>query len=356
MSFNFPFSARAMTQEVRLHPKRYGLVSALNVMPLEEISSTFVQITEEDGVLQVLPAAERGAPGSKMDRKRQSLKIFQVPHFPVEDAIFAKDLQDKKIVLDGEEVPANLPDELAKRQRDMMRRFAITAEYLRMSALKGIIKDGDGNTLTNLFTDFGISQTSIDFVLGTDGTDVRGKDEELRGTIEDAILGDTVDGVEVLVDPVFFSKLVSHPEVADLYKSSPDVGELRKLYSQKTGGISGRVFNPFGGVTYVEYRGKAPTKAGSEAFVEASSGYARPLGTENVFSTFAAPADTLTELNDLPGVLDADLDDGVEPFALPVFMSAEPLKHGKGVELYGETNILPFCKQPKGLVKVTTSN
>ena len=59
--FNFPYSARSMTMEVRKHPLRYGLVSSLNIFPLEPIDSTFVQVTEDNGVLQVLAAKERGA-------------------------------------------------------------------------------------------------------------------------------------------------------------------------------------------------------------------------------------------------------------------------------------------------------
>jgi len=357
MAFNFPFTSRAMTQEVRKYPKRYGLISAMNIFPLEPITSTFVQVTNENGVLTVVPAAERGAPGSKTKRSRQDMKIFQVPHFPVEDQILASDLQDRKIVVGGQEVAANLPGELAKREHEAARRHAITAEYVRMSAMKGIVKDGDGTTLTNLFTDFGVTQKAIDFVLGTAGTDVRAKDEELRAHIEDNVLGESVTGVECFVSSEFFGKLIDHAKIKALYESSPDVKDLREFYRLKTGGISGRVFNPFGGVTYIEYRGSAPLTTGSERFIAANEGHAIPSGTMNLFSTFAAPADTLDEVNDIPSVTDMDLEDGVEQFVLPIFMSAELMKHGKGVELWSEMNILPITKQPYGaLVKVLTSN
>ncbi|WP_420433045.1 major capsid protein [Hyphobacterium sp.] len=357
LTFNFPFTAREMTEEVRLHPKRYGLVSALGVFPLEAIPTTFVQITEDNGVINVLPAGERGGPGEQVERGRQNLKIFQIPHFPVEDVIRALDLQDRKVVMNGQEVAANLPDELSKVLVEFGRRFAISAEYLRMSALKGVIKDGAGNTLTNLFTDFGVSQTEVDFVLGTSTTDVQAKDEELRGHIEDNLLGDTMDGVICLVSPEFFGKLIQHDKITDLFKYTQDeTRELRSLLAKKTGGLIGRVFNPFGGVTYVEYRASAPMKGGNERFIAANDGYAYPTGTQSTFATFGGPADTLEEVNDLPFVTEMDLQDGTESFALPSFISAELKKHGKGVDLWGEMNILPLCKQPKVLVKATTSN
>ncbi len=356
MSFNFPFTARALTEEVRLHPKRYGYVSGLNIFPLEPINSTFVQITEDNGVLRVLAAEERGGPAAKVDRARQNLKIFQVPHFPVEDQILAKDLQDRKVMMGGVEVAANLDTEVAKRLNEIARRHAITAEYLRVQALKGVIKDGAGRELTNLFTDFGKTQKVVDFVLGTEATDVRAKDEEVRAYIEDNVYGETIGEIEVLVDSSFFSKLIKHPTVKELYHQSSDVTQLRLLPRYVQAGISGRMFNPFGNVTYIEYRGAAPVASGTEKFIATDTGHAYPVGTENLFATFAAPADTLTELNSLPSILDMDFADGAGRFALPIFVATEMMKYGKGVEFWSESNLLPMCKQPAALVKVTTSN
>jgi len=41
---------------------------------------------------------------------------------------------------------------------------------MKMNALRGIVKDGAGTTLYNYFTEFGLAQISVDFVLGTAGT------------------------------------------------------------------------------------------------------------------------------------------------------------------------------------------
>jgi hypothetical protein len=349
MSFNFPFTARSMTMEVRKYPKRAGHVSQLNIFPLETITDTFVQVTEENGTLQVLAAKERGAPGQKNDRGRQGLKIFQVPHFPVEDQILAKDLQDRKVLLDGVEIAANLPDELAKRQQEIARKHAITTEYIRVQALKGIIKDGDGVTLSNLFTDFGVTQKTVyfDFANAT-VAQIRAADEAVRAHIEDNLLGETVEMVEVLVDSTFFGNLVD--KLSALWEGQ-DKREYRELPRFQQAGITGRMFNPFGNVLYIEYRASVPVKGGTEKFIATNTGHAYPVGTAHTFATFAAPADTLTELNDLPTILDMDFDDGAGRLALPIFMSAEPMKHGKGIELWSESNILPLCKQPKVLVK-----
>jgi uncharacterized protein (TIGR02594 family) len=62
-----------------------------------------------------------------------------------------------------------------KRKLQMMRRkHAQTRECIEMDALYGIMKDGAATTLYNYFTEFGLAQISVDFVLGTAGTNVQG--------------------------------------------------------------------------------------------------------------------------------------------------------------------------------------
>jgi hypothetical protein len=67
-----------------------------------------------------------------------------------------------------------LEEEVAKRLLSLRNTHATTREWVRTSALQGIITDGNGSTVYNLNTVFGIVPTVIDFVLGTPGTDVIG--------------------------------------------------------------------------------------------------------------------------------------------------------------------------------------
>ncbi|CAO4138610.1 hypothetical protein DHODJN_00655 [Methylorubrum extorquens] len=83
----------------------------------------------------------------------------------------------------------------------MRRKHAITLENLRMGALKGIVRDYDGSVLANDFTEFGITEKVVDFLLGTAGTDVLGKCQEVTGYMEDNLLGETMTGVHALCSP-----------------------------------------------------------------------------------------------------------------------------------------------------------
>jgi hypothetical protein len=86
----------------------------------------------------------------------------------------------------------------------MRRKHSQTREYMEMNALRGIVKDGAGTTLYNYFTEFGLTQISVDFVLGTAGTNVQGKVREVLRAIEDNLLGEAMTSVHALVSREFF--------------------------------------------------------------------------------------------------------------------------------------------------------
>ena len=64
MSFNWPYSNVALTGTINLQPNLYGLLNALGMFPSQAIANTVVEVRYEEGQIQVLPAAERGAPPS----------------------------------------------------------------------------------------------------------------------------------------------------------------------------------------------------------------------------------------------------------------------------------------------------
>ncbi len=100
----------------------------------------------------------------------------------------------------------------------MRAKHAQTREYMEVNALRGIVKDGAGSTLYNYFTEFGLAQLSVDFVLGTAGTNVQGKVRDVLRKVETELKGETMNGVLALVSPEFFDKLISHAKVEDAYK------------------------------------------------------------------------------------------------------------------------------------------
>ena len=94
----------------------------------------------------------------------------------------------------------------------MKAKHAITLEWLRMGALKGIIYDSDASTvLYNLYTEFGITAKTVAFALGTATTKVLAKCLEVKRHIDDNLKGDVMTGVVCLCASGFYDSLVSLP-------------------------------------------------------------------------------------------------------------------------------------------------
>ena len=111
-------------------------------------------------------------------REGRSMRSFALPWIPHDDVILPGDIQGQPALgtFDG----ADPLVEVMNRKLTLMRRkHAQTREYMEMNALRGIVKDGAGTTLYNYFTEFGLAQISVDFVLGTAGTNVQGKVREV---------------------------------------------------------------------------------------------------------------------------------------------------------------------------------
>lgn len=344
--FDFLYTSTDLTEQINRFPNNYGLIQALGLFSEEGTISTLVEVRRENGLLRVLPAKERGAPGTPAERETGNSVFFQVPHFPHMDLITPKDIQDYLALVARSRKPKTYDDELAKRLENMRLNHSITLEYVRMGAIKGVILDGNGATLYDLFDAFDIEKKVVDFVLGTAGTDVMAKIEEVNDHIVTNLKGDVSNGVEVQVSSTFFGKLINHPKVEKYWLQTNNAQELVKFERDRLGGNWGRVFE-VGVVKFRENKTTFPVKAnadaalGNVAAVAANKGHAYPTGTNNTFKTWFAPADTISAANQ-PGE--------------QIFVSAEVLKHGKGVEVWSESNPLAVCTQPEALVEVETSN
>lgn len=347
MDIAFPFTALQLSTSVNRIPNNYGLLNALGLFPSEGSVSTIVEITIEDGTIRVLPAKERGASGTSNDRVAPKKLWVEVPHFPMQDLITPRDIQNV-LVTDGRtRQPNTLDRELAKRLFTIRNKHSITLEWMRMGALKGLVTDGNADTLIDLYSFFGITKLTLDFLLGTAGTDIISLCDQLRQSIDTNLKGEVRTRIEVLVSSSFFNKLIQHPKVEKYWVNWQAAGQLANPSLIKAGGQYGRVFE-FQQIVWREYYGTAPVATGgagtalvSTPFVPVDYGYAYPSGTMNMFETWNAPANDIRVVNE-PGQ--------------DIWISPKVLDHGEGVELKSQSNCLAIVKRPEALVEVHTSN
>lgn len=325
----YPYTAIDLTAEIEKIPNMYGRLQELDLMPIRSERSVMVEIQMKDGLLTILAAEERGAPGSVGDTPDERGLILKVPHFPHFETIKAEDLQDRFVFGSGRQQRRSVETATSERLVALRRKHAITLEFLRMGALKGRIFDGRNRELYNLFSVFGITEKVVYFDLANVASKIGEKCEEVIAHVEENLLGDVMNGVHALVSQEFFDAFVSHPNVEKFYVNH---AAAVALSGQRVTSF------PFRGVTFEVYRAQAPDMTGTgRRFIAAGEGHAFPLGTQQTFQTSVAPPDHV---------------DMVNMEAPEIFVSPEILRHGTGVELKSQSNVLPLCKRPEVLVRL----
>lgn len=350
----FPYSDVELTEEVNRIPNQFGYLNALNWFPNEGKASIYVRIEFRDGEIYVLGAEPRGAGGDASANDTENGIIVQIPHFPHLDLISTADVDGVLEVINGAVTPASLDRELARKLRNIRWKHSITREFVRLGALKGLIKDGKGRTLYDLYQVFNITKKTVDFALGTDATDVIAKCEEVTDHIHTNLKGEVMTGIEVPVDTLFFNKFIKHPSVEKYWLQTLNsaVSSQVSMTRQNLGGNWGRTFDfGQGGILLREYKGSLPMKdangnISSQKNMADNSGIAVPVGTMNTMRTFDGPVFHMAMVNQVPPA-----DNGE-----PIYISSKVLDHGAGVELKSQSNVLAINKRPELAVEVITSN
>lgn len=321
---NFPFTAVDLTLAADKLPNMYGRLEELDLFPAEGVSTTLVRIDLRNGYVTVLPERDRDAPPSVGKSSDREAIFLEIPHVPHIDKITVGDLQNMLAFASNPMRPISFEEKLAEKLQAIKNKHAITREYFRMGALKGLIVDGEGKTLHNLYEHFGITKKQVDFELDESTTNVSEKCREVLRHIEENLRGEVMTSVHALVSREFFAELTAHPNVEKFYVNWQSATQLS---------TDNRRGFPFGGLVFEEYNASATLMNGSSGrFIAGGYGHAFPLGTMNTFKTFDGPANNINMAN-MPGV--------------ELYISPKVLDHGAGVELKSESNPLPVSARPE---------
>jgi hypothetical protein len=325
------FSMTALTAAINILPNQFGKLDQMNLMPSKPVRFRQIAIEERDGVLNLLPTLPVGAPGTVGKRDRRKLRSFMIPHIPHDDVVLPEEIQGLRAFgseTDTETVANVMTDHL----QSMRNKHAITLEFLRIGALKGVILDADGSVLYNLFYEFDINPVVFNFELDKKNTDVKKKCLDLKRYMELNLKGEYMTNVRVLVSSEFFDALTGHDSVVKAYQLSQESAMMR---TDVRSGFT------FAGVTFEEYLGQATDISGSvRRFIDPGEGHAFPEGTLDTFATYFAPA---------------DFNETVNTLGQPLYAKQEPRDFGRGTDLHTQSNPLPMCHRPSLLVKVVAS-
>ncbi len=325
------FGMIPLTQSMMLVPNTYGYLGPKNIFNFEGVPGDTVSVEMMNGIIQILESKPRGTsePNQAKQEKRSGV-ILSIPHIPSEDQIRPNEIKNTRAFGSTnqlEQASTVMNRKLIKNHRN----YEVTWEFLGWGALKGKIIDADGVTeLADFYKAFDVDKKIINFELDNPDSNVSEKCRALTDHVEDNLLGDAMTGVRCPCSPEFFDALIAHPNVEKFY--------LNHSASVKLTGVGSKDVFTFENITFERYRGRGPLPSGEiKRFIDMGKGHAYPEGTFETFKGAWGSGEFMDTVNS----------DGV-----PIYVRQELLKFNKGIDLYFESNPLPYCSRPGVLVEV----
>lgn len=334
-SYSNAFEIVDYTQELAVVPNSWTLLNDVGLFSEESLTTHTATFEEVNKTFSLIGDQTRGAKPAAMKDAIRKIRSYSIPHFPVVDAITPQDLQGKRAY--GSPDAAETEAAVMVRKMEAIRKsFDITLEVARFRTLAaGDLYAPNGTIAGNLYTDFGVTQTSVNFDFGNASSNIIGHCEEVIATMQDnAFSGDVISGVVAYCSPTFFAGLISHAKVIDAYKyySATAGQEILRNRAGNNGSLY-REFT-FGGIRFIEVR----TILAGTTLVDADTAVFVPLGTTDVFKTYFGPANKIDLVNTL----------GERAY---MFTYRSP--KGEAVEIEAESNFLSVVKKPKLVIKGT---
>lgn len=324
------FTVARMTAAVNEMPFVPGRIGELGLFASDYLDVTTVAVEKKGDLLVLVPPTPRGAPGKTMDKEQRDLRALIIPHFELNDAIYAEEVQGRR-EFGSEQALQTVVGKVAARQTTLVQSLAATEEHARMGAIKGVVTYADSSTL-NLFTEFGVSQeTEINFALATatDGA-LRKACAGVIRQVSDILGGVPFTGLHAFCGDNFFDDLLANPEVRATFAGWSEAQILREGYIGPNRSSYG-IFE-FGGIVWENYRGSV----GGTGFVNTDKCHLFPLGVPGLFKTAYAPA---------------DYEETVNTTAERLYSRQYPMANGKGRHIDVQMNALQYCTRPRVLIQ-----
>jgi hypothetical protein len=334
---NDAFSVTTLTDTINKLKFVPGRIGQLNLFSERGVTTTSVVLEERGGLIQLIGPTPRGGPGHTLPKPGRNARAIFVPHFEINDAVMAEEVQGVRAF--GQETQVETVQGIVgERQALHTQSMAVTQEFSRMGALRGVVQYADDSEL-DLFTSFGVTAPAdvfLDLSASSPGPgDLRRAVSGITRTVANSLDGVPFTGLMAFAGDDFYDDLVSHPEVRETYLGWQAAQELRQGFINPTaGGASGGTYGafPFGGILWENYRGAI----GDVPMVDPDEAHIFPLGVPGLFRTYYAPADYIETVNTVGQRL---------------YGKQYEMPNGKGINLDTQMNALDICTRPAVLVR-----
>jgi hypothetical protein len=323
------FSVINLTDAINRPLFEPGRIGQMGLFRETSVTTIDIAIEERDGVLVLVPPTPRGGPGTTVGRTRRGIRVLRAPHFEINDAVMAEEVQGVRAWGTEDQVEMVM-DKVSERMLTNRSSLEVTMEYSRIGAVIGIITYADGST-TDLFAEFGVAQDAelaFDLTNKADGELLQFCNAITR-QLSRNLGGVPFTSIYAICGDNFFDDLIKNQEVRQTFLNNPAAAQLRAAYLAN--GMSYGSFN-FGPITFENYRGYV----GGTNFIDTDKCHLFPVGVPNLFRTYMAPADYVETVN-RPGQR--------------MYAKQYPMPNDKGINLDVQMNPLNICTRPKALLK-----
>lgn len=333
------FKMSSLAAAINVVPNTYGRVREIGVVRAKPLPTTTFQIEFKNGVLNLLNTSNRGGHNGTVGRSpKRNIRNYSVLHIEHDEFIYADDIQNVRAYGSEYQLQA-LQDLMNDKLETLAGKFDITEEWHLVNMIQGKLTDADGTSLFNAFTDFGVTEKSVNFDFANVNADMGLKLMEVLRHQEDNLLGDSMTGCHALVSSGWFDSFTTHASIKEAYKyyastQEPLREDVRRRFVHK-------------GVVIEEYRGSAvylnsDDTTTTRKFIADNEARFFPIGTRSTFQAAFGPADFVSDANK-PGQ------------RLAVKMLPDPSGKDKFVGIHAQMNPFWLCTRPALLVKGTAS-
>lgn len=328
---NDAFSMQQLLGGIEDMPYNPTMVQSLNLFERTPIRTRIASIERRDSSLNLIKSSPLGAPLEQLDTGDRELYHFNTVRLAKGDTINASELESIRAFGTESELQA-VANEVSRRLLLLNQDIQLTSEYMMLGALQGKMLDGDGTTLVDWFTKFGVAQDAeINFAFAGLGLgELHEKCNQLIRKMIRKSNGTIGLGSRIIAfcGDSFFDNLTKN---ADVIERSRNAVEAKVVIG---GGAYGTV--EYGNITWVNYRG---TDDNSQVAVGNSKAIFFPMGARGMFQEILSPDESLEGVNtlgrDLYPMIVPDRDRNhwvkIELYKYPLYMCTNPqvLQRGK---------------------------
>lgn len=310
----------------------------------EGVATTTVTIEKRGMELALIKTSPRGGPAPKAEGDKANLRAVNIPHVKLEDTIGAHEIQGVR-AFGSPDLLVGAQNVVNGRLNKIGLRHDLTLEFHRLGALRGIILDSDGSTLTNLFELFGLGSGPVEYDLDLD--ELASEQEDLRVKCQKLVryvyrkAGTVIPSSArpwVFCGDNFFDKLVSREDVKKTFTNT-DEQRVRLGANYAFGAFE------YGGIVWENYRGTDDGQGANPNTVASATVGIAPdearlflTGVPGLYAEYFAPADFMETVNTI---------------GLPRYAKLAPdAKFNRFVEVHTQQNPLPICLRPQTLLKL----